>query len=68
MWCIHAQRGCYEWLVHPEDGQEMLDQGVILDGVRCDVSKIGEWPYVGRWHIMVRVPDANTSWIDAATA
>ncbi len=68
LWCVHAQRGCYEWLVHPDDGQQLLDAGVVLDGVRCLVKKIGEWPHVGRWHMQVNVPEANRAWIDAAAA
>lgn len=46
----------------------MLETGVVLDGVRCTVQKIGEWPYVGRWHMQVNVPASNTAWIDAAAA
>ena len=68
MWCVHAQRGAYEWLLHPEDAKLMLRDGVILDGKRCTVEKIGEWPNVGRWHLLVRVPGANQGFVDAAAA
>lgn len=68
MWCVHAQRGCYEWLLHPDDAADMLRDGVLLDGVRCHVEKVGEWPHVNRVHVLVRVPESNTAWIDAAAA
>lgn len=68
MWCVHAQRGAYEWLLHPDDAKKWLETGVILDGQRCEVEKIGEWPEVGRWHLLVRVPGSNDGYIPAAAA
>jgi len=68
MWCVYAQRGCFEWLMHPDDAAELLEYGITLDGVKRKVEKVCEWPRVGRWHVMVLVGDESGDWIDSAVS
>lgn len=68
MWCVYEQRGCVEWLVHPEKGRELIASGITLDGVLCKVEKVCEWPHIGRWQVVARVPGSNSEWIDASRA
>lgn len=66
MWCVYAQRGCFEWLMHPDDAAHVLEHGVVLDGTRRKVEKICEWPAIGRWHVMVLAQDDEPTWLDAS--
>jgi hypothetical protein len=59
IWCIWDSRGTYEFLVHPDDAARYLEHGISINGQRLDVTKIGEWPMIGAWHIHCVDAEAN---------
>lgn len=60
LWCVFAQRGSWEFMVHPVDAVYYLQHGIVLDGRRYPVWVIDEWPLLGAWQIACRDTDANS--------
>ncbi len=68
MRCCANTRGCIEWFCHPELAMFLVENGMIVNGLRADyVRLVGRWPGINALHIQSKFPDAgDEGFVDAS--
>ena len=64
MWCVWDSRNTYEWFAHPETAADLIREGIVIDGERCQVYKIDEYPGINAWQIRAQRAFLN-EWVAA---